>query len=91
MKIKYWLVLIGTLGLGLRIALALTITPVQASDSLEYHQYAQNLVQEHRYYITYVGRQAPIRGEVYYSFRPPGYPFLVAAVYELAGIHPQAV
>jgi len=91
MSIKKWLVIIGALGLGLRITLALTIKPVLASDSLEYHQYAQNLVQEHRYYIVYQGKQAPIRGAVYHSFRPPGYPFLVAGIYWLVGINPRAV
>jgi len=91
MKLNKWLLVAGALGLGLRIALALSIKPVLASDSLEYHQYSENLVKEHRYYIIYMGRQAHLRGHIFYSFRPPGYPFLVATIYKLTGIRPRVV
>ena len=90
-RIKAWLVVVGAVGLLFRLALSWAVAPVLASDSLEYHQYAENLVKEHRYFMVYAGRQRALRGSVYYSFRPPGYPFLVAAVYEVAGIRPQAV
>jgi len=91
MYIKKWLILVGALGLALRIALALTIKPVLIYDSLEYHQYAKNLATEHRYYANILNTpQGTISGK-FYSLRAPGYVFFVAAVYKLFNFNTQAV
>ena len=91
MKLNRWLFLVGALGLGLRIALALSIKPVLLYDSLEYHQYAEHLVKEHRYYATvWSTPQATLTGN-FYSTRAPGYVFFVAGIYEIFGVNDRAV
>ena len=80
-----------SLGLGLRIALALTITPVLLYDSLEYHQYAEHLVKEHQYYSNIIASPQAVERGVFRSVRAPGYVFFVAAVYEVFGVNDKAV
>ena len=86
-----WLVLVGALGLGLRIALALTISPVLLYDSLEYHQSAQHLVEEGRYYTDVIQAPTATMTGKFYSARAPGYVFFIAAVYRLFGVNDRAV
>ncbi len=87
---KTFLALAGT-GLALRLLLAFSVTPYLTSDSREYHQYAVSLVQQHQYSITYLGRQALLRGKVFQSYRPPGYPFFLALNYWVFGIKTRPV
>lgn len=81
-----WFILIAGLGLAIRLALAVSSDPVMSSDALEYHQYAESLVKDHRYQIVYSSRQPALRGMVLSSFRPPGYPFFIALIYSVFGI-----
>jgi 4-amino-4-deoxy-L-arabinose transferase-like glycosyltransferase len=87
MKVWKWFLVFAATGLILRLAIAFTAIPLFRSDSLEYNQFAENLVKEHEYYLVYQSRQPALQGMVVRSFRPPGYPFFLALVYEVFGIH----
>jgi 4-amino-4-deoxy-L-arabinose transferase-like glycosyltransferase len=86
-SIRKWFLAIAAAGLAVRLGIALVGNPPLYSDSLEYQQYAVNLVKDHQYYIIYEGRQKAIEGQKLYSYRSPGYPFFLALNYELFGIH----
>jgi 4-amino-4-deoxy-L-arabinose transferase-like glycosyltransferase len=79
-------VVIVVLAVALRLAyVAATPSYVPSGDPVDYQRHAVSLVREGRYPPAAVGRPG---GPT--AFRPPGYPYALAAVYELAGVHLRA-
>ncbi len=73
---------IFALALLVRLAVASSWAPGLGGDAADYDRLARDLV-EGRGYVTPSGRPT--------AWRPPGYPGFVAAVYAVAGEHPEAV
>lgn len=75
--------LLVALALVLRLALVLA-TPeyVPSGDAQDYHLHGAALAQEGRYPPSALAAPGSPA-----AFRPPGYPYLAGAVYELAGVH----
>jgi 4-amino-4-deoxy-L-arabinose transferase-like glycosyltransferase len=86
-RVVYLCVLV-VVAFALRLSAVMALRDIHAgpthqlgSDSLEYDELARNLVQGNGYELT--------RGHPS-SWRAPGFPFFLAAVYLVAGIHPAA-
>ena len=90
-NLRRGLIVIGALGLLLRLALALEITPVLLYDSLEYHQTAAHLAAGQGFYTDVLQSPTATMTGKFYSVRAPGYVFFIAAIYRLAGENDQAV
>ncbi|MDX2253642.1 MAG: glycosyltransferase family 39 protein [Nitrospira sp.] len=73
------------LALGILLGMYYPQGVLESSDSLEYHQLAINLA-EHQVFSQSPG--FPFEPE---TIRTPAYPALISCVYQLVGVHPQAI
>ena len=73
------------LTVGILVAIYYPQGVLESSDSHEYHQLAINLV-EHQVFSQ--STKSPFEPE---TVRTPAYPLLIACVYRIVGVHPQAI
>lgn len=80
-----WQLLIILIALLLRVALISNAHWTAVSDSRDYHELARNLLNHGQYFQTYSGESPEYLGLTFRAYRMPGYPFVLASIYQLFG------
>lgn len=85
---KFSFIAIALLALVLRCVIVYSADWRARSDAKDYHELAINLM-EGNGYVNYFNEHPAYEGFVQRAYRPPGYPFLLAAIYILFHFNPQ--
>jgi hypothetical protein len=85
-----WFIVIAAVALVVRLILVFSADWYAQADTCDYHELASNLM-EGRGYVNSWSLDPVWQGYVRRAYRPPGYPLLLVAIYEIAGgIKPHA-